>query len=86
MLPRNVVHTRRQLQLECSKTLRCYVRRLQDGCDLLGQVKEGVITQSKRHVIFAHRKRELLAQAAYTKARKRLWSFLTDSEPRWPDK
>jgi hypothetical protein len=74
-----LTHTRRQLQLECSKTLRCYVRRLQDGCDLLGQVKQGLITERKRHKIFSHRKRELLAHAAYTQARRRLWSFLTDS-------
>jgi hypothetical protein len=44
----------------------------------LGQVKQGLITERKRHKIFSHRKRELLAHAAYTQARRRLWSFFTD--------
>ena len=84
MASRVLTHTRRQLQKECSRALRSYVRLLQEGCELLGQVKEGLITESKRDKIFSHRKEELLAHAAYTKARRRLWSFLADSDPHGP--
>jgi hypothetical protein len=62
------------------------VRTLEEGCYLLGQIKEGLITENKRDKIFSHRKQELFAYAAYTKARRRLWTLLSDSEPRWPDK
>jgi hypothetical protein len=77
--------TRSQLQKECLRTLQCYVRVLQQGCDLLGQVKERFITENERDEIFSHRKQEVCAHCAYTNARKRLWSFLTASESRWPD-
>jgi hypothetical protein len=86
MAPPVMTNTRRQLQKECSRALRCYVRLLEEGCYLLAQIKEGLITENKRDKIFSHRKQELSAYAAYTKARRRLWSLLTDSEPRWPDK
>jgi hypothetical protein len=59
-----------------------YVRIVEEGCDLLGEIKEGFIPEDKRDKIFAHRKEELLAHAAYTTARKRLWKFLSDSAPR----
>jgi hypothetical protein len=75
-------HTRSQLQKECSRALQCYVRLLQEGCDLLGQVKQGFIAENQRDEIFLHRKQEVCAHIAYTKARKRLWSFLTDTKPR----
>jgi hypothetical protein len=86
MARRVMTNTRRHLQDECSRTLQCYVRLLQEGCYLLGQIKEGLITENERDKIFSHRKQELSAYAAYTKARRRLWSLLTDSEPRWRDK
>jgi hypothetical protein len=72
-------HTRNQLQKECSRALQAYVRLLKHGCDLLGQVKEGLIADNERDEIFWHRKQEVCAHIAYTKARKRLWSFLTDT-------
>jgi hypothetical protein len=77
--------TRSQLQKECSRTLQCYIRLLKRGCDLLGQVKEGFIAENERDEVFSHRKQEVCAHSAYTNARKRLWSFLSDSESRWPD-
>jgi len=85
MASRKITDTQGQLQTECSRALQRYVRLLQEGCGLLGQVKEGLIAESKRDEIFSHRKREVCAHVAYTKARKRLWSFLCDSE-RWLDK
>jgi hypothetical protein len=79
-------HTWTQLQEECSRALGYYVRLLEQGCDLLGQVKEGPIADNQRDEIFLHRKQETCAHIAYTKARKRLWSFLTNSDSRWADK
>jgi hypothetical protein len=73
-------HTRSELQKDCLRTLQCYVRILQQGCDLLCQVKEGFISEDQRDEIFSHRKQEVCAHCAYTNARKRLWSFLTASE------
>jgi hypothetical protein len=77
-----MAHVRTQLQEECSRAKRNYVRVVQEGCELLGEVKEGLIPKNTRDKIFSHRKQELLAHAAYTRARTRLWSFLSDSEPR----
>ena len=75
-----MTHTREQLQKECSRALQCYIRIIKEGCDLLGQVKEGAIPENKRDKIFSHRKQELLAYAAYTRAQRRLWNFLSNSE------
>jgi hypothetical protein len=55
---------------------------MREGCDLLGESKEGLIPEDQRKKIFAHRKRELLAYTAYTRTQTRLWSLLTDSDPR----
>jgi hypothetical protein len=74
-----MTHVRTQLQNECSRAMRDYVRLIQEGCQLLGEVKEGLIPEIGRDKIFAHRKQEVLAHAAYTRARKQLWSFLNDS-------
>jgi hypothetical protein len=73
---------RRQLQKECSRALQNYARIMQEGCDLLGEVKEGVIPDDQREKIFAHRKQELLAYAAYIRVQRRLWTLLSDSDPR----
>jgi hypothetical protein len=73
---------RRQLQKECSRALGYYARILQEGCELLGEVKEGLIPDDQREKIFAHRKQELIAYAAYTRAQRRLWTLLSDSDPR----
>jgi hypothetical protein len=81
MASERMTNTRRQLQKECSRALRTYIQVIQEGCDLLGQIKEGLIPEDKREVIFSHRKQELWAYAAYTRARRRLWRFLSDSEP-----
>jgi hypothetical protein len=81
MASQGMTNTQRQLQKECSRALRYYVRVIQEGCDLLSGVKEGFITEHNREEIFSHRKEELLAYAAYTRARKRLWSFLSYSDP-----
>jgi hypothetical protein len=62
--------------------MRNYVRLVEEGCELLGEVKQGVIPERKRDKIFLHRQEELLAHAAYTRARKQLWSFLNNSTPR----
>jgi hypothetical protein len=82
MASENNTNTRRQLQKECSRALRHYVRVILEGCDLLGEVKEGLIPGDKRSKIFAHRKEELWAYATYTRARRRLWAVLSDSDPR----
>lgn len=55
---------------------------MQEGCELLGEAQEGLIPEDQREEILRHRKQELLAYAAYTRAQKRLWSLLTDSDPR----
>jgi hypothetical protein len=75
-------HTRKQLQNECSRALHNYVRVIVEGCELLGEVKEGLISDDKRDKIFSHRKQELWAYASCTRARRRLWRFLSDSDPR----
>jgi hypothetical protein len=74
---------RRQLQKECSRALQYYFLNMQEGCELLSEVKEeGLIPDNQREKILAHRKQELLAYATYTRAQKRLWALLTDSDPR----
>jgi len=78
----SLANIRRQLQKECSRALQYYGLIMQEGCDLLGETQEGLIPEDQRERIFAHRKQELLAYAAYTRAQKRLWSLLTDSDPR----
>ncbi len=77
-----MTYVRTQLLEECSRAMRNYVRVVQEGCELLGEVKEGLIPKNTRDKIFSHRRQELLAHAGYTRARKRLWSFLSYSEPR----
>ena len=74
-----MAHVRTQLQKECSRAMQNYVRLVEEGCELLSEVKEGVIPEKKRDKIFSNRKQELLAHAAYTRARKQLWSFLNGS-------
>ena len=78
----NMTNTRRQLQKECSKALENYVRIMREGCDLLDEFKEGLIPEDQREKVFAHRKQEVLAYTAYTRTQTRLWSLLTDSDPR----
>jgi hypothetical protein len=73
---------RRQLHKECSRALQYYSLIMQEGCDLLGETREGLIPEDQREEILRHRKQELLAYAAYIRAQKRLWSLLTDSDPR----
>ena len=53
---------------------------MQEGIDLLGEVQEGLIPEEQRKKIFAQRKEELLAYAAYVRAQRRLWSLLADSD------
>jgi hypothetical protein len=82
MRSQDMTNTRRQLQKECSTALQHYIQILSDGCDLLGEVKEGLITENKREQILSHRKQQLLAHDAYEKAQRRLWRLLSDSDPR----
>ncbi|MFL6353770.1 MAG: hypothetical protein ACJ74Z_18240 [Bryobacteraceae bacterium] len=81
MASQGMTYTRRQLQIECSRASRRFVQIVQKGCDLLGELKEGVIPEAARDKIFSNRKQEGLAYATYTRAQRRLWRFLTDSEP-----
>jgi hypothetical protein len=74
--------SRRELQIKCSTALRCYVELVQEGCDLLGSVKDTPMSEYERKKIFAHRRQELHAHGQYTKARQALWDFLVDSKPR----
>jgi hypothetical protein len=69
-----------QLQDECSETLQSYVQLIKEGCAILGNVKEIPVSEYKRKEIFAHRREELAAHTAYTKARTKLWDFLNDSK------
>ena len=70
-----------QLQKECSTALQFYVELVKEGCALLAEVKEVPMLENQRNAIFSHRRQELLAQSAYTKARRRLWDCLIDSKP-----
>jgi hypothetical protein len=69
-----------QLQDKCSEALECYVKLIKEGCALLGNVKDFPLSGSQRNEIFAHRREELAAHSAYTKARTKLWDFLNDSK------
>src|SRR5438105_687107 len=73
-----MTNTRRQLQRECSRALQYYVRIMQEGCDLLGELKQGLIPDYQRQKIFSNRKQEMLAFAAYTRAQTLLWTLLSD--------
>jgi hypothetical protein len=81
MAPQDMTNTRRQLQKECSIALRRYMNILADGCDLLGDVQEGSLTEEQREKIFSNRKEQLLAHDAYDRAQRQLWRFLSDAEP-----
>jgi hypothetical protein len=64
--------------------MRKYVRLVEQGCDLLTEIQDETIQEDKREKIFSQREQELLAYAAYTSARERLWTVLSDSDPRLP--
>jgi hypothetical protein len=74
--------SRREVQSKCSTALRSYVELLQQGCELLANVKDTPMPEYERKKIFAHRREELHAHGQYTKARQALWDFLVDSKPR----
>jgi hypothetical protein len=76
-------YTRAQLLRECANATRKYVRLIEEGCDLLGEIRGGLISEDKRKRILANRKEIAMAHIAYTRARKRLWRFLADSDPSW---
>ncbi len=73
--------TRTQLQDEFSAALRFYLQIAQEGCVLLGNIKEGPLSEYTRNEIFLHRREELWAYARYTRARRQLLNFLTASKP-----
>jgi hypothetical protein len=83
-LSKSVIVSRRvrRMQLEggCSEALRSYIELVKEGCSLLGEVKEFPVPEHTRNEIFSHRRRELMAHSEYTKARRRLWDFLTTSK------
>jgi hypothetical protein len=76
-----MTHTRKQLQIECARAMQRYLQLVQKGGDLLGELEDGAIPEYSRDKIFANRRQEALAYAAYTRAQRRLWQFLSDSEP-----
>ncbi|MFL6352342.1 MAG: hypothetical protein ACJ74Z_10910 [Bryobacteraceae bacterium] len=75
-----MTNIRMQLQKECSNALRDYIQILSEGCNLLAEVKEGVITKEKREKIFSHRHQELLTRGAYDRIQRQLWRFLSDTD------
>ena len=83
MASRGMAYTRAQLLKECAKATRNYVRLVEQSCDLLGEIKDGLISEDKRHRILASHKEIAVAHIAYTKAQKRLWRFLADSDSSW---
>jgi hypothetical protein len=79
----STAHLRKQLQKECLRALQYYVLSMQESCELLCEVHEnGLIPDDEREKILAHRKQELFAYAAYAQAQKRLWTLLTEFDPR----
>jgi hypothetical protein len=80
MAHQGMTSIRMQLQKECSNALRHYIQTLSEGCDLLGEIKEGMITKEKREKIFSHRHEELLARAAYDRTQRQLWRFLSETD------
>ena len=72
--------TRNQLQDKCARALQSYIELLQEGCELLGKVKEIPMPEHERTEIFTHRRKEISAQSEYTKARTELWGLLIDSK------
>jgi len=78
-----MAHLRKQLQKKCLRTLQYYVLSMQESCELLSELHEnGLIPDDERERILAHRKQELFAYAAYAQAQKRLWTLLTELDPR----
>ena len=73
--------SRSELQIKCSTALRSYVELIQEGCELLGNIKEIPMPDYEQNKIFSHRRQELHAHTEYTKARKALWDFLLSSRP-----
>jgi hypothetical protein len=58
-----------------------YLELAKEGSALLAQFTEVPIPESKQNEILSQRGRELGAHATYSKARRRLWDFLTHSKP-----
>jgi hypothetical protein len=58
-----------------------YLELAKEGSALLAQLTDVPIPESKQNEILSQRGRELAAHATYSKARKRLWDFLTHSKP-----
>jgi hypothetical protein len=87
MASQGMAHTRAHLLKECAKATRDYVRLVEEGCDLLENIRGGLISENERNRILANREEMEVAHIAYIKARKRLWRFLADSDPssREPD-
>jgi hypothetical protein len=77
---------RAQLENECFAAVRQYLEITEAGCTLLAEVEELPIQENKRNEIFSHRRQELEAHTAYTKARRELWDFLIDPTPDRNDK
>jgi hypothetical protein len=73
----NVNETLSVLQTKCTTKLTAYLELAKEGCELLGQLNPVPLTENKRNEILAHRRLELHAHSDYTKARSKLWEFLT---------
>lgn len=66
-----------RLKKKCSITLTAYLELAKEGCERLCQRSEVPLGEDMRNEILAHRRRELHAHSDYTKARSKLWEFLT---------
>src|SRR5438046_7905383 len=86
MASRSRVYTQAELEKQYEKAMRSYVRLVEQDCDLVREIKHGLISEQKRQKICDHRVEEMLAHNVYIKARRRLWRFLDDWDSSWPER
>jgi hypothetical protein len=78
MPSRDMPNVLEELHKECSRALEYYIRVVRQSCELLGEIKEPVLTNNMRDKIFSQRKEEVAAYTTFMVVRRRLWRFLSD--------
>lgn len=66
-----------RLQRECGYAFKVYIEVSREACELLRDLDDVPVPEERRNAIFAVRKQEMIAHQAYTRARQKLWKFLT---------
>ena len=72
------------LSNECSRALRRYLTKIKVGCRVLSEFKTVPIPDQDQRRVVAQRREEDAAYRVYMNARRKLWRYLTESDPALP--